>query len=154
LEILKLIIAKIFGVVILSIIAGVAYRMGGSGKYPRYVRELAASIALIISMLILGYFHWSIILCAGALYGLETTYFKKKGKDATWFNWLLVGLAFSIAVLPIVLVYHNWIGFSVRSVICTFLVVYWSETNGNVVWEECGRGIIPIATLPLLLIGS
>lgn len=74
--------------------------------------------------------------------------------NVNWIGWTCVGLAFSISVLPIVLVYHNWIGFSVRTVVCTALVVFWSETNGQVVWEECGRGIIPIATLPLLLIGT
>lgn len=128
--------------------------MGGNGNYPRYFRELSASVALIISMVILGYINWTIILSAGAIYGLESTYFKRKNTDATIINWLLVGLAFSIAVLPTVLVYHNWVGFSIRSVVCTGLVVLWSETNGNAVWEEFGRGIIPIATLPLLLIGA
>lgn len=149
-----ILIIKIISIIIISILAGVAYRFGGSANGIRLVRETTASIALIFVMLILGFYSWTIILSAGALYGLETTYFKRKGTDATWVSWLLVGLAFSIAVLPIILVYHNWIGFSIRTVVCTGLVVIWSETNGNAVFEEFGRGVIPILTLPLLLIGT
>lgn len=141
-------------VIIVSAFAGAAYRSGGSGLYPRYFRELGAAIALIISMIILGHWHWTVILCAGALYGLETTYFKKKGTDAKWWNWMCVGIAFSIAVLPLVIAQHLWIGFWIRTVVCTGLTVLWCETNGNVVWEEGGRGVIPIITLPLLLIGA
>lgn len=147
-------ICQTIGVIALSAIAGIFYRMGGSGNYPRYFRELAASIALILSMLLLGFHNWTILLSAGALYGLETTYFKKKGTDANLWNWFIVGIAFSISVLPTVLIYHNWIGFLIRSVICTELVMFWSETNGNSVCEEFGRGVIPILTLPLLLIGK
>lgn len=147
-------IIKIIGTIVLSVIAAWCYRAGGSGKYPFYVRELGVATCLVLELMLLGYFHWTLILCMGAMYGLTTTYFKKKGTDAKWWNWALVGLAFSIAVLPIVLVYHNWLGFGIRSVVCTALIVLWSEANGNVMWEEGGRGVIPIATLPLLLIGT
>lgn len=143
---------QIIGTISTSILAGVAYRYGGSSKGIRFVREVAAAIALIVVFIIWNHWNWTVILCAGALYGLETTYFKRKGTDAKWWNWLLVGLAFSIAVLPVVVVGHLWIGFAIRTFICTGLVILWSETNGNVVWEECGRGIIPILTLPLLFI--
>lgn len=145
---------KILGTLALCIVAAVTYRMGGSGNYPRFIRGLGLCICVILELLLLGYFHWSIILCAGAMYGFSTTYFKKNGTDATWVNWLFVGLGFSAAVLPLVLVYGLWFGFLIRTLICTILVVMWSETNGNVIWEEGGRGVIPILTLPLLTIGS
>lgn len=143
---------KIFAIIILAIISAVLYRCGGSGNWPRYFRPTGLMLTQTVSLIILGYIHWTLILCAGAIYGLSTTYFKKKGTDAKWWNWALVGIGFSIAILPLVLVYGNWIGFAIRSAVCTFLVIAWSEANGNVVWEEGGRGVIPIITLPLLLI--
>lgn len=149
-----MIFLKIIGIIILSCIAAITYRMGGSGNYPRWTRQVGVCTCMVLALIILGYWHWTLILCYGAMYGLSTTYFKKKGTDAKWFNWLMVGIAFSIAILPIVFVYHNWIGFGIRSLACTILIVGWSEANGNAVWEEGGRGVIPIITLPLLLIGT
>lgn len=145
---------QIIGTIAASVLAGIAYRYGGSSNGIRWVREVTAAIALMLVFIVWNHWHWTVILCAGALYGLETTYFKKKGTDAKWWNWLLVGLAFSVAVLPVVLVQHLFIGFIIRTLVCTFLVVYWSESNGNVVCEEFGRGVIPIVTLPLLFIGA
>ena len=147
-------ILKIIGIICLSIISAITYRMGGSGNYPRWTRGAGLAVCVCLSLLILGYHHWTILLCSGATYGLSTTYFKKSGTDANWFNWLFVGLGFSISILPIVLVYGLWIGFTVRTLVCTGLIILWSETNGNAVWEEGGRGTIPVITLPLLLIGS
>lgn len=142
---------KIIGTLILSVASGVFYRMGGSGNYPRWTRQVGICICMAFELMLLGYFSWTIILCIGALYGLSTTYFKKKGTDAIWLNWLLVGVAFSISVLPIVLVYHNYIGFAIRTVVCTALVTIWSQAIGKDVVEEFGRGFIIVATLPLLL---
>lgn len=157
-------ILKILVTLFLSIGVGILYRMGGSGNYPRYLRPLGMSLGLLFELLILGYFHWTLILCMGAIYGLSTTYFKKKGSDAKWWNWILVGVAFGISVLPIVLVYHHWLGFALRTVFLSGFIPVWSlkisnglayhfrKVWGDDVIEEWGRGFIAIATLPLLLI--
>ena len=147
-------ILKIIVTIILSVLAGIAYRFGGSANGKRWVRPFGVALCACLELAMLGYFHWALILCFGAFYGLSTTYFKKKDTDARWFNWVFVGLALSIAVLPIVIVYGDWLGFLIRTIVCTGLIVLWSETNGNAVWEEGGRGIIPIITIPLLLIGA
>lgn len=149
-----MIILNILGVILFSILSGISYRMGGSGNYPRWVREVGLCSGMLSTMILLGQLHWTLILCAGILYGLATTYFKKKGSDAKWWNWLLVGIAFSISMLPLVIAHHLWLGFTIRTVVCSGLIVFWSETNGNVVCEEFGRGVVPIITLPLLLIGA
>lgn len=137
----------------MSVVSSVAYRCGGSGNYGRWVRPVGLMLSQTMVLVLLGYIHWTLILCAGAIYGLSTSYYKRKGSDATAINWALVGLAFSISVIPIVLVYHNWLGFGIRTLACTVLVTAWSQWHGNAVWEECGRGAIPIVTLPLLLLG-
>lgn len=145
---------KIVLTILLSSISGIFYRMGGSGNYPRWTRQAGLTVIMIVEMFLLGYFKWPLALCAGLLYGLSTTYFKKKGTDAQWYNWLCVGLAFSISMLPIVIFSGLWIGFIIRTIVCTSLVVIWSQINGNAVKEELGRGFIPTITLPLLLIGT
>lgn len=147
-------IAKILGTFVLAALAGALYRMGGSGKFPRFVRPLGLCICTGIALTILGFIHWTSILAMGAIYGLSTTYFKKKGTDAQWYNWSLVGLAFGISVIPIVFVYHNWLGFGIRCLACTVLTTLWSTFIGKDVVEEMGRGAIAIGTLPLLLIGA
>jgi hypothetical protein len=145
---------KVISVLVLAAIAAVTYRMGGSSNYHRWIRPVGLASCACLALMSLGYIHWVLILTFGAFYGMSTSYYKAKEEDATWINWLLVGLAFSLSVLPCVLVYHLWLGFAIRTVVCTTLIVIWSETNGNVVWEEGGRGVIPIITLPLLLIGA
>lgn len=142
------------GIVILSLTAAWLYRAGGSGDYPFWFRELGIMNTVIAGLIILGIIHWSLILTAGAVYGAQTSYFKKKGTDAKWWNWLFVGLAFSAAVLPVVISNGLWLGFLIRTGIVTCFTVGWSELIGKDTCEERGRGWIQVITLPLLLIGA
>lgn len=144
---------KIVATILLSMIAGVSYRMGGSGNFPRWVREVGGVLSMVSLMFVLGMFHWSLVICAGFMYGLMTTYFKKKGTDAVWWNWALVGLAFGLSMIPYCIFQGHWLGFGIRCVVCTVLTTLWSQLIGKAVLEEFGRGFINIATLPLLLIG-
>lgn len=137
----------------LVFLAGVLYRMGGAAGYNTKFRDLGVPCVMIAAMSVLGHFHWSLFICFGLLFGSLTTYFKKKGANAFWWNWLIVGLAYSLAMLPFTaIVTHNWLGFGLRTVVCTTAVVAWSEFVGNAVIEEWGRGAIIIATLPLLFV--
>lgn len=137
-------------------------RMGGSGSFPFWFRELGCSLCVVAALWLLDYHHWTLILTMGATYGLLTTYFKKKGTDATWVNWSLVGMAFGLSVLPIVLVYHNYMGFTVRTAVCMASIVIWQQWLSFIVakwfrkvWDkavvdEFGRGFILVITLLLL----
>lgn len=144
----------ILSIIILSGGAGFLYTAGGSGKYPRWFREFGVMSCATIELLLLGIIHWSLILTAGEIYGVQTTYFKKKGSDAKWWNWLLVGIAFSLSVLPVVIFNHLWLGFFIRTLVLIPSIVVWAELIGQDYLEEGGRGGIQIATLPLLLIGA
>lgn len=154
---------------LLSIIGGIAYRAGGSGNYPRYFRELGQGLCVVGDMLCFGLIHWSLILCFGASWA-ESTYFKKKGTDGTWKNFVLVGLVFGLIPLPYcAFTNSHWIGFGIRLVLCAALTPIWNfwlspkvvallaKINikvGRDVSDEFGRGFINIVTLPLLLIGA
>lgn len=137
-----------------SIISAVSYRMGGSGNFPRWVRPVVVSLSTILLMGIFIGFHWSMILCFGLSFGALTTYWKKKGSDAFWYNWLFTGLGYSLCILPFIFHTHVWLGFGIRTGVLTALTVLWSDLMGNAVIEEGGRGALITLTVPLLLIGT
>ena len=149
--------------IILSLLSGILYRAGGMGKEddakPKWipkkirntkVRDLGIPAIGIITMIILNGWHWIYPLCFLAVFGAQTTYLKKKGKDATALNWFLVGLLFSIAWIPFTIITHNWLGFLYRTIIVTVFTTLWSQFNDDVFVEEFGRGFIQTMTLFLL----
>lgn len=144
---------KILLIILLSILAGVLYRMGGSGRWNTKARDFGVPMCMVAVMAVLGHFHWILIPCFGLLFASLTTYFKKKGKDAFWWNWALVGLATGLSMLPFAILTGCWLGFGARVLVLTIFVTIWSEANGNAVIEEFGRGALIVGTLPLLLIG-
>lgn len=131
-------------------LASWGYRFGGSSNGVRWVREIAVAIAEIIALTILFGWNWWSLLIMATVWGM-TTYFKKKGTDAKWWNWVLVGLVFAIIPLPQVIalsVHHVylWKGFFIRA---AFLVVFtplWCTFVGNVQWSEGVRGGIQVLT--------
>ncbi len=159
---------ELIGSIVFFLLAGMVYRMGGSGNYSRWTREVGVGVLLILELLLLRLFNWGCLGILGTVW-IESTYFKKKGSDAEWWNWLLVGLSFSVAILPWFvwswIVNHkpvHWIGYLVRITVCTGLTLLWQEQLsalfskwldiGKDITDEFGRGAIQIITLPLLLI--
>lgn len=139
-------------ILLISSCGGIAYRCGGSGNFARWFRPVGIALCVMLAMWILGLWHWSVIVCAGASAGLSTTYFKKKNTDASWLNWAFVGLAFSLAMLPWAYFSGHWLGFGLRTVVCTAGITLWSIFIGFDILEELGRGFIVISTLAFLLI--
>lgn len=146
-------LVKLIGLTLLFTgISGLLYRMGGSWKFNTKYRDLGVPTAMFIYMCLAGHFHWTLILCFGLLFGSLTTYWKKRGADAKWFNWLFTGLGYSLAMLPFIIVTGHWLGFLSRTIVLTFGIVLISEKIGNVIIEEGGRGGLILLTMPLLFI--
>jgi hypothetical protein len=148
---------KIIAGVLASIFSAILYRMGGADGYNTKFRDLGVPFIGLTFLLIICPHHSykyiiSHICCFGLFFGSLTTYWKKKGAEAKWWNWLLTGLGYSLAFLPFAIVSGEYFGFCLRLVLCSVATIIWSEKIDNVVWEECGRGVICTATLPLLLI--
>lgn len=152
---------KLIATVILACIAGMGYRMGGSGNYPRWLREAIDCTCMILVCLIWGLGNWSLVLCYGLMWGAMTTYFKKKGTEAQWYHWAIVGFATSFCMLPLVLIkYYGlpysswpeslWLAFIIRILFQTVAICVWRTWMGNAVIQELGTGFIMIITLPLL----
>lgn len=151
-------IYKLLITLALSFLNGMFYRMGGSGNYPRWTRPLGIGLYTIATIFIWAGFHldlWEIfgvIASGGISAGMSTTYFKKKGADAHWFNWAFVGFALSLSLLPLAWTHNLWLGLLIRTVILTPAITLWSQFIGLDILEENGRGFLHIATIPLMFI--
>jgi len=141
----------VISLILLSALSAILYRLGGWGHgFNTKVRDMGVPTCMILYMSLAGHWHWILIVCWGLMFGAQTTYFKKKGSDAKWFNWLFVGLAFSFSMAPYLFISGNITGFVLRCVIVTVFTVAWSEFIGKAWIEESGRGFIQIIALPLL----
>lgn len=152
-------IIKVMAVLLLSILSGVLYRMGGVGKpYNTKWRDIGCTLCAILCIMVTQKLVYT-VACLQAFavfavlnYATLTTYYKKKGSDAKAWNWALVGLGFGLAALPLAWVCNSWIGFTLRTLFLVFTVTLWSEANDNVVWEEFGRGFLLVTSIPILFI--
>lgn len=147
--------AKIIGTFVLAGFSGWAYREGGAASaHARWLRQAGVGIAVTACLMLWFGFNWWTLLCLGTSWA-ESTYFKKKGTDAKWYNWLLVGAVFALVPLPFVVADgSHWIGFAVRCGLIIPATALIGTFVGDANKSEIGRGVIQIITLPLFLIGA
>ena len=143
-----LIIPELF----LIVASAVLYRMGGSDRYNTKWRDFGCPLAAVASALIIGLRHWSFFISFGLLFGAMTTYWKRKGEDARWYNWLVTGFMYALAFLPPVYFLSRFEAFVYFAVFLSIATMIWSEMVSDVVWEECGRGAILIIAQVAFLI--
>lgn len=146
-------ILKILGTIILAAFCGWMWRIGGSSKYhARWVRLLGTEICEFFSLTIwFGFSPW-IILTTGLAW-TECTYFKSKGSEAKWWNWLLCGIQYALIPLPLVFLgVIHWPGFIDRAIVLIPVITLWRTFQGDVDWSEAGAGVWQIITLPLLIL--
>ncbi len=142
---------KIIIIIIASCFSSLFYRLGGSKDFDTKFRDVSCSL---ITCLLAGYllsWHWTLILCFGLLWGALSTYWKRT-PDAKWYNWLITGVMYSVAMLPYVIAEGIWLGFLSRTIVLGALTMIWSEITNDAVWEECGRGALITLTIPLILV--
>lgn len=145
-------ISKFLAVIVATILSSIFYRLGGSKDFDTKYRDVGCAF---ITCALAGYllaFHWTLIICFGLLWGALSTYWKRT-PNAKWYNWLMTGIGYSLAMLPYVIAEGLWIGFISRTIVLGVTTMIWSEINSNPVWEESGRGALIILTLPLLMVG-
>ena len=154
---------KTIKVLIASVIAGILYRLGGTGgawwKNTK-VRDAGVAVVALITMLCLGAsLSLPLFLSTLLLFGALTTYWKKLnplfGKttdNCYWWNWLATGLAYGLAYLPYAISTGCYWQYILRVIVLGVITMIWSEKI-SIDWiEENGRGAFVIATLPILFI--
>ena len=137
----------------LSILSGIFYLLGGWSKGNRLFRILGCPLCVVIASV--GLFwgkevpFWAYLCAFGANVGAVSAYW---GLDEKKWGYWAHGLGLSLAVLPIIYFTGTWIGFGIRCVVLTALMILWSEYTSWDILEEWGRGFLIAATLPLLLL--
>ena len=143
---MKEIIATIIG----TALGAVLGRMGGAKGYHTLYRDIGVSAVACLVIGVWGGFHWTLILCFGAMWGAMSTYFKKKKEPVRWFNWLICGFMYNLAFVFYVWQSGLWEGFGIRALLLPPIVILWCVLINNDVVEELGRYGLIIATIPLL----
>jgi len=154
----------IVSTIMVSIACAVLYRLGGLGndfadkhKYPRWmfntkVRDLGVPISCLAWNLMHFDAVWYIhALCAFLTLAALTTYWDEVFKED---NFYAHGLMIGLAYVPYLdsLGFVGFIFIIVRAVVMMGFMGYWCKWFSNDYVEECGRGFIIGATLPLLII--
>lgn len=154
-------IILILAIIFLTLASAWLYRAGGQGApYNTKWRDLGCPACAIATLMVLGFFHWSMIFVffldalALSTYNkwLGRIIFNRPKSDVFWEGWMMTGFFYSVAALPLVMVYNLWFGFFLRTITLVSLTALWSEFISNDVWEERGRGFLHNATLPLLIL--
>lgn len=147
------------------ILASILYRLGGIGR-PFDTKYRDFGVPIVALLVYAGmcnpwlYFEWwRWLLSFLLMFGACTTYHSwlsrllgYKDGEERWFNYAMHGFAFAFAILP--LVWGEWPGFLIRCGVVSTLTALWSHYTHTDWIEEKGRGVIFIASLPLLTIGG
>ena len=148
--------------ILLSILSGVLYRLGGWGgegraKFPNLpewlfdtkARDIGCAIVSFGAVLVVGIHApwWIHLISFLILFGVLTTYWDFLfGFDNFWFH----GFACGAAYLPYAF-YGEPVSMISRTFILAILMGAWSLAVGNDVLEEFGRGFVLPITLALVL---
>ena len=145
-------------VILLIILFGILYRMGGAEGYDTKYRDIGCSLCILLIAFLLGIRSawWTWPIAFGLHWGALSTYHKWLNKffghdkeDVHWYGWFFHGLVLGLAIMPIA--HFVWGIVLLRSLIMGLFTMAWSEYNKQVVWEEVGRGVIAAATLLILI---
>lgn len=146
-------IVHIIETILLAVLAGMSYRGGGAAStHARWLRQAGIGVTVTLGLIVWFGFNWWILLCLGTSWA-ESTYFKRKGTDAKWYNWMAVGLVFALVPIPYIISSgHHWVGFAYRSFFIIPATTLIGTFVGDVDWSEGLRGAVQIITIPLLLL--
>ena len=76
-----------------------------------------------------------------------------RGDDSEyWENWLLTGLGYGMAMLPMAWYTDHWWGLATRTLFLGLTTMVWSQLISSDELEEKGRGILYTVTIPLMMI--
>lgn len=140
----------------LSTLAGFLYWMGGE-KCGTLWRDAGVPAVVTLYMTVSGHWHWSLILCFGALWGALTTYnkwvgkllFKRQDSDVHWEGWLVTGFFYGLSMLPYAIATGEYLPFCIRLLAVSGLTLWVSQRIGKAWLEQSLRGVVILITLKL-----
>ena len=148
---------KILIGLILGIICGFLYRLGGWEKGNKLFRRLGCpALALGLYLWLKGgslCFWWAYLLSFGLSVGAISTYndWITDG-DENWLCWLMTGAIYSLAMFPLLWIGINWYALFIRTFVLSLGTMFIREFTGNDFIEEFGTGFLYLTTIPLLMI--
>ena len=138
--------------ILLILLSGLFYYLGGQGGawYKRsWIRDYLCPIIVCAFLAHSGFWHKSLFICYPLMVCALSTYWKKKGTDAQWYNWFLHGLGIGLALIPYGIYIHSLNAILCRAIILGISMAVWSHFIHKDWLDEGGRGSLIIATLYL-----
>ena len=140
--------------IILSIICGYFYRLGGSANKPKWIwkaRDLWCGVCVIAWLSLNGISSWLFIPCVGLMWASLSSYFNKKNADEHWWNFALHGFFIGFSLFPLVTAGHlHWLPVLYRSFVLSVTFALCTQFIRKDVVSEAGRGVLIILTLLLI----
>ena len=156
--------------IMLSVVSGCLYRMGGCGPadlqsewawVPAPIRNFPKKRDILANLVTLGAAGlvgisgpwWAWLLSFGIMWGALSTYHDEmfynwmKPKDNFWLHGFFIGLA----MLPLAF-FGDPLSLGIRVLAVAILMGVWSKINGNATIEELGRGFIMPITFGLVIL--
>jgi len=160
---------EIIATILLSVMGGILYRMGGSSRFHTLFRDIGTTLCAVTLMSVFGIKDWTLIASFVLLYAAMTTYLDFVNKwfnhsdREYWLNWMLIGFTYNIAMLPTVWQAGLWKGFGIRMAVLPILfvasdyLVEWYDAKmdpleDEAVAKEFLRGFLTVVTVPILFI--
>jgi hypothetical protein len=146
---------KIINLLILTILSGIVYRLGGIGKpFKTWMRDWICPLFFIITLLLWFqpklWWNWFLFIPIYGLMGAAlTTYWDFIfGYDNYWAHGFVCGIAtFLLYWLGI-----HWWAILIYSIMVSVGMGFWSKIISNDFVEEFGRGFVLCIFIPLLLL--
>lgn len=146
---------------ITSIICAVLYRIGGHGGFAnaKLIRRIGCPLVFFAYLWtfmrpenVLQWVLW--FLSFGLSCGAMSTYhdyLAPDGASENWLCWLVTGIVYGLAALPLIGCGLHWYSVLLRAVVLGGLTMFVSEKL-SIDWQEEGaRGFLYCATLPILI---
>lgn len=142
------------------------YHLGGLGdaawqkhyqRWPRWLfdtkmRDIGVPLVSQVSLLGFGIWTpWALVSGLFLFFAL-TTYCKKKGAPALWWNWLLTGLLYGVAWGPFCLFSGRHEQFFWYTLNLGIWTTIFSESISSTCWEEFSRGALIVGLQLLFLV--
>ena len=128
---------------ILSVISGILYRLGGWEKGNTKFRDIGCPLVAVLSLWLLHGAHWNYwwayLLIFGLMFLALTTYWDKLFKED---NFYMHGYMIGLSTFPLIWLGIHWYIIMIYSILLAITMGLWSKWIKRDWLEEFGRGFL------------